>query len=206
MKIIPPTPIAPSHFVSPSPAASLGPSCNLAALNSTETNCVTLSNKDGEASVMGRIPDSVSAILTEGFDKIDIKLSKLAAHVKLPFHQVVARYIRSHTHTHAPNNWNIYLKYFAKNTEQELARLPKNEEVVLSPLHDVRKRCYDLFKAEYKDTYPIILETWKDAHAMENMGGTVAQRRKLFDKTIKDLNHTVRCYLFTLWILLKNAF
>ncbi|KAI6100358.1 hypothetical protein F5141DRAFT_981798, partial [Pisolithus sp. B1] len=45
------------------------------------------------------------------------------------------------------------------------------------------------FKAEYKDMYSTILETWKEAKELENMGGTLAQRQQVFDKSKKNLNH-----------------
>jgi len=153
---------------------------------------------------MGRVPDSVIAILTEGFDEVDISLSKLAARVNMPFHQVVDHYHRTHTHTPGGNVWNIYARYFAENQEQELSRLPGDENKVAlsissSPEVLFRKRCYELFKAEYKDDYSVILETWREAHELENMvGGTVARHQRLFDKTIKNLDHTVSHYLFTI--------
>ncbi|KAI5989987.1 hypothetical protein EDD15DRAFT_2145415, partial [Pisolithus albus] len=50
------------------------------------------------------------------------------------------------------------------------------------------------FKAEYKDMYATILETWKEAKELENMGGTLAQRQQVFDKSKKNLNHMVRWY------------
>ncbi|KAI6167910.1 hypothetical protein EDD17DRAFT_1466900, partial [Pisolithus thermaeus] len=58
-----------------------------------------------------------------------------------------------------------------------------------TPTADIRKRCFTLFKAEYKDTYSTILETWKEAKELENMGGTLAQRQQVFDKSKKNLNH-----------------
>jgi len=201
-KIIPPTPAAPHVFL-PSPAASPGPSHTLTAPDSTKTSSVTVSDKGDQGFVMGQVPDSVIAILTEGFDEVDISLSKLAARVNMPFHQVVDRYHRTHTHAPGGNVWNIYARYFAENQEQELSRLPGDENKValsISSLPDVllRKRCYELFKAEYKDDYSVILETWREAHELENMvGGTVARCQQLFDNTIKNLDHTVSHYLFT---------
>ncbi|KAI5999186.1 hypothetical protein EDD15DRAFT_2160847 [Pisolithus albus] len=79
--------------------------------------------------------------------------------------------------------------YFAKNTECELARLPEGELLTGTPTADIRKPCFALFKVEYKDTYSSILETWKEAREIENMGGTLAQWQQLFDKSKKNLNH-----------------
>lgn len=202
-KIIPPTLVPLSHTVSPSPAGSLAPSHTLTTPDFSETSATTISNKDDQGLVMGRVPDSALATLAEGFDEIDMKLSELAVRMKMPFHQVADRYIRSHTHAHASNLWNIYLMYFAKNMEWELSRLPKGDEVTGTPSPDVRKCCYALFKAQYQDMYPVMLEMWKEVHELENMGGTLAQWQQLFKKTIKDFNHTVSHYLFTIWILLK---
>ena len=174
--------------------------------NSTWTSSTTISNKADQGFVNGRVSDSVLAVLTEGFDEVDISLSKLAARVNMPFHQVVDRYHHSHTHAPGGNVWNIYAKYFAENQEQELSRLPNDEKNVAlsissSPNALLRKRCYELFKAEYKEDYSVILETWREAHELDSMvGGTVARRQRLFNKTIKNLDHTVSCYLSTFWI------
>jgi len=42
----------------------------------------------------------------------------------------------------------------------------------------------------------MILKTWKEAKELEDMGGTVAQRQQLFDKSKKNLNHMVCRHLF----------
>jgi len=160
------------------------------------TNGATLYDKGKQGSVVGRVPDSVVSVLNEGFEEINEMFSKLAARVKMPFHQVSDRYIRQHSHSHGGNIWNSYSMYFTENTEQELARLPIGEHVTGTPTPDIRKRCYALFKEQYKDTYTTILETWKEVKELENMGGTIAQRQQLFDKTIKNLNHTIRQDLF----------
>jgi len=65
--------------------------------------------------------------------------------------------------------------YFMKNTEWELACLPKCEEVTGTPTTAAQQHCYTIFKEEYQDTYAMILKTWKEAKELENMGGTVAQ-------------------------------
>ena len=153
-------------------------------------------DKGKQGFVVGRVSDSVLTMLNEGFDEINEMFSKLAARVRMPFHQVSDRYIRQHSHSHGGNIWNLYSKYFTENTEQELARLPKGEHVMGTPTTDIRKRCYALFKEEYKDTYTMILETWKEAKELENMGGTIVQRQQLFDKSTKNLNHTVCQYFF----------
>ena len=211
-KIIPPTPAAPSHFFSPSPAASPGPSHILTAPDFTRTSSTTVSDKADQGFVTGRVSDSVLAILTEGFDEVNITLSKLAGRVNMPFHQVIDRYHRSHTHTPGGNVWNIYSKYFAENQEQELSRLPNDEKeatmvISSSPNALLRKRCYELFKAEYKGDYAAILESWRETQEFDSMvGSTVGRRQRLFDKTTKNLDHTVSCYLFTFWIQLEYAF
>ncbi|KAI6011934.1 hypothetical protein BKA83DRAFT_4064936 [Pisolithus microcarpus] len=77
--------------------------------------------------------------------------------------------------------------------EHELAHLPKCEQVTGTPTADIWKHCFSLFKAEYKDVYYVystILETWKEAKELENMGGTLAQWQQVFDKSKRNLNHT----------------
>ena len=178
-KIIPPTLVAPSHLFLPSPAASLGPSHTLTIPDSTKTSSMTISNKDDQGLVMGWVPDSVLATLMEGFDKIDINLSKLAVCVNMPFHQVVDCYHRTHIHAPGGNVWNIYVMYFTENQEQELSCLPNDEKshIVYLKLANalLQKHCYNLFKAEYKDDYPTILEAWRETHELESMiRGTIA--------------------------------
>ncbi|KAI6128649.1 hypothetical protein EDD16DRAFT_1472030, partial [Pisolithus croceorrhizus] len=51
------------------------------------------------------------------------------------------------------------------------------------------KHCFSLFKAEYKDTYSMILETWKEAKELENMGSMLTRWQQVFDKSKKNLNH-----------------
>jgi len=172
------------------------PSGTLTIPNSTNISEGAISEKDSQGSLVGRVSNSVLSILSEGFDEIDDMFSKLAARVKMPFHQVSNRYIRLHSHGHGGNLWNTYSMYFTKNTERELARLPKCEEVTGTPTTAARQCCYTLFKEEYQDTYAMILKTWKEAKELENMGGTVAQRQQLFDKSKKNLNHMIRRHLF----------
>ncbi|KIM54792.1 hypothetical protein SCLCIDRAFT_78430, partial [Scleroderma citrinum Foug A] len=129
-------------------------------------------------------------ILNKGFDEINEMLSKLAAYVKMLFHQVSDCYICQHSHSHGGNIWNSYSMYFMENMEHELAHLPKGEHVMGTPTPDIQKCCYALFKEVYKDTYTRILEKWKEAKELENMDSTIAQCQLLFDKTKKNLNHT----------------
>ena len=155
-------------------------------------------DKGKQDSVVGRVSDSILTILNEGFDEINEMLSKLAARMKMPFHQVSDHYIHQHSHSHSGNIWNSYSMYFMENMEQELARLPKGKHVTGTPMPDIRKRCYALFKEAYKDTYTRILEKWKEAKELENMDSTIAQCQLLFDKTKKNLNHTIHPYLFAI--------
>jgi len=196
-RIVPPTPIPLSHPLSPSPGTSQDPFYStLTVPDSTNISRAAVTEKGNQGSVVRRVPESVLAILSVGFDEIEDMFSKLAARVKMPFHQVSDRYIRLHSYGHGGNLWNTYSMYFTKNVAQELARLPKGEEVTGTPTIDIRKRCYTLFKEEYKDMFAVILETWKEARDLENMGGTIAQRQQLFDKTKKNLDHMVCHYLF----------
>ncbi|KAI6104056.1 hypothetical protein EDD16DRAFT_245589 [Pisolithus croceorrhizus] len=162
IKIVPPMLKPPSCPDSPSlsgiPSSSLAISQDFFNIEETEIS----NDKGDQASVVGRVSDSVLAVLTEGFDEIDEMFSKLAARVKMPFHQVSDHYICLHSRTHGTNLWNMYSMYFAKNMERELARLPKGEQITGTPTADIQKRCFTLFKAEYKDMYSTILETWKE--------------------------------------------
>lgn len=196
-RIIPPTPNSLSCPLSPSPGASrVPPSGTLTIPDSTNISGVAVSEIADQEPVVARVADSVLVILSEGFNEIDDMFSKLAARVNMPFHQVSDRYLRLYSHGHGGNIWNTYLMYFMKNMDQELARLPKGEEITGTPTTDARKCCYTLFKEEYKDKYAVILEKWKEAKEIENIGGTIAQQQQLFDETKKHLNHMVHHYLF----------
>ncbi|KAI6103136.1 hypothetical protein EDD16DRAFT_1709249 [Pisolithus croceorrhizus] len=178
----------PSHADSPSPSRTPSGSLIISQdfFNIKETD---ISNDKGDqVSVVGCIPNSVLAVLMERFNEINEMFSKLAAHVKMPFHQVSDCYICLHSHTHGMHLWNMYSMYFAKNMECELACLPKGEQITGTPTADIQKHCFSLFKVEYKDTY--LIETWKEAKELENMGGTLAQWQQVFDKSKKNLNHT----------------
>ncbi|KAI6111566.1 hypothetical protein EDD16DRAFT_1710414 [Pisolithus croceorrhizus] len=190
-KIVPPALNPCSHPSSPSPIRA-PPSGALAipGESSSIEETDVFNDKGDQASVVGCVPDAVLAVLTKGFKEIDEMVGKLAAHVKMPFHQVSDRYIHLHSHSNGPNLWNTYSMYFAKNMDCELACLPKGDQVAGTPTTDIHKRCFSLFKEEYKDTYLMILETWKEAKELENMGGTIAQQQQLFDKTKRNLNHT----------------
>jgi len=148
-----------------------------------------------EPSAVGRIADATLEILSEGYDEIDEMFRKLAARVKMPFHQVSDRYIRQRSRTNADNLWNIYSMYFTQNKEDELGRLPKKERdaIVGFPTPRVRQRCFDKFKDKLQDKYIDFLETWKEARELANMGGTLAQRQQLFDKSKKNIDNSVGC-------------
>jgi len=181
------------YTLSPTPGPSHTPPGILTALNSANSSGVVVSEKGSQESVVGRVPDSVMAILSEGFDEIDKMFSQIASRMKMPFHQVFAHYMRLQSHATAVNLWNTYSKYFVKNMEQELAHLPKGERVTGTPSTNIHRCCFALFKEEYKDMYPMVLETWMEANELEHMGGTLACRQQLFDKSKKSLNHTVCC-------------
>ncbi|KAI6102379.1 hypothetical protein EDD16DRAFT_1525613 [Pisolithus croceorrhizus] len=137
IKVVPLMLKPPSHANSPS--LSRTPSSSLIILqdffNIEETD---ISNDKGDqASVVGRVPDSVVAVLMEGFNKINEMFSKLGACVKMPFHQVSDHYIHLHSCTHGLNLWNMYSMYFAKNMEHELAHLPKGEQITGTPTADI---------------------------------------------------------------------
>ena len=136
-RIGPPTPIPLSRPLLPSPGASqVPPSGALTIPNSTNISRVTAIEKGDQEFIVGRVPKSVLAILSEGFDEIEDMFSKLAACVKMPFHQVSDRYICLHSYGHGGNLWNTYSMYFTKNMAWELARLPKGEEVIGTPTPD----------------------------------------------------------------------
>jgi hypothetical protein len=203
---ISPTPIPLCHPHSPSPAVGGAPPGDNFTIShgSSDIGEVDVFGKGDQAPVVGRVSDSVLEVLNKGFDEIDEMFNKLAACVKMPFHQVSDRYIHLHSGTHGVNIWNTYSMYFTKNMKCELAHLPEDErvDVIGTPMPSVCKCCFTLFKEEYKDMYVMILEMWKEVKELENMGGTIAQWQQLFDRSKKNLNHMVSHYLSTGQILI----
>ncbi|KAL4068916.1 hypothetical protein V8B97DRAFT_1872651 [Scleroderma yunnanense] len=80
----------------------------------------------------GRIPDAVLNVLNEGFQQINDHFSVLEAHVGMPSQQVIDC-TKQFGCSNLSNCWNRYQEYFAKHSEQELARLPSDEENTLTP-------------------------------------------------------------------------
>jgi hypothetical protein len=52
----------------------------------------------------------------------------------------------------------------------------------------VQRRCYELFREVYPDTWQDILEKFQEANEFANMGKTVAQHQLLFNKYVKKLS------------------
>ncbi|KAI6108882.1 hypothetical protein EV401DRAFT_2116111 [Pisolithus croceorrhizus] len=161
-------------FPSGIPSSSLAVSQDFFNIKETE-----ISNDKGDQGVF----------LTEGFDEIDEMFSKLATHVKMPFHQVSDRYIRLHSRTHGTNLWNTYSMYFAKNMERELARLPKGEQITGTPTADIRKRCFTLFRQNIRIRTRRFSRHGKRRRNWRTWEARLLNRQQVFDKSKKNLNH-----------------
>lgn len=89
IKIVPPS--SAPLFRADSPSPNRVPPCgtSLTSGGSLSVDDADIpGDKGDQASVVGRVPDSVLAILAEGFNEIDEMFSNLAARMKMPFHQV----------------------------------------------------------------------------------------------------------------------
>ncbi|KIO06310.1 hypothetical protein M404DRAFT_24594 [Pisolithus tinctorius Marx 270] len=110
----------------------------------------------------------------------------------MPWQQVKDCYNHQYSHSNVQNLWNMYLAYFTKNSESELAQLPQGDHTIEgSPSIDIRKQCYVHFKEVYSENYINILETWKESEELQDLGGTVAQCQQLFNKSVKNLDHII---------------
>ncbi|KAI5990334.1 hypothetical protein F5J12DRAFT_700460, partial [Pisolithus orientalis] len=120
-----------------------------------------------------------------GFWQVNEIFSKLGESQGMPWQQVKDHYNCQYSCSNVQNLWNMYLVYFAKNPESELAWLPQGDHTIEgSPSVDIRKKCYACFKEVYSENYIDILETQKESEELQDLGGTVAQHQQLFNKSI----------------------
>ncbi|KIO00404.1 hypothetical protein M404DRAFT_29553 [Pisolithus tinctorius Marx 270] len=126
----------------------------------------------------GRLPAAAMDEFNEGFQQVNNIFSKLGESRGMPWQQVRDCYNCQYSCSNLQNLWNLYSTYFVKHMRTELAWLPAPEVVQGTPSVDMRKACYSCFKAEFPDTYVDILETWKEAEELEDIGGTFAALSK----------------------------
>ena len=131
-----PSPVSHSCPHSPSPGTTQATPSDIFSIPDSTDGAASY-DKGKQDSVVRHVSDSILTILNEGFNEINEMLRKLAAHMKMPFHQVSDHYIRQHSHSHGGNIWNSYSMYFVENMEQELAHLPKGEHVTGTLMPDI---------------------------------------------------------------------
>ena len=66
----------------------------------------------------------------------------------------------------------------------------------------MRKKCYELFKKRYPDTWQDILVKFEESTLYIEMGKTVAQRQQLFNKSVKQFTKMVSFHMTVLRALL----
>ncbi|KAI5980421.1 hypothetical protein EDC04DRAFT_2596733, partial [Pisolithus marmoratus] len=83
------------------------------------------------------------------------------------------------------NDWNRYSKYFTHYMAWELERLQMSGVSTGSINITMRKKCYELFKKEYHDTWQEILVKFEESTQYTETGKTVSQWQQLFNKSAK---------------------
>ncbi|KAI6037228.1 hypothetical protein BKA83DRAFT_16431, partial [Pisolithus microcarpus] len=109
-------------------------------------------------------------MIQEGLDHISAYLTDLATRSGQPPQQIIDRFLKQHARLNPTNDWNRYSKYFTHYTDTAVT---------------VRKKCYELFKKEYRDTWHEILIKFEESTQYTEAGKTVAQRQQLFNKSAK---------------------
>ncbi|KAI5991008.1 hypothetical protein EDD15DRAFT_2119414, partial [Pisolithus albus] len=135
----------------------------------------------------GRPSEAVLDMIQEGLDHITAYLTDLATRSGQPPQQILDRFLKQYSRLNPANDWNRYSKYFSHYTERELERLRKSGSFTgaQSTAATVRKKCYELFKKEYSDTWQEILIKFEESTQYTETGKTVAQRQQLFNKSAK---------------------
>ncbi|KAI6016886.1 hypothetical protein BKA83DRAFT_4497416 [Pisolithus microcarpus] len=138
---------------------------------------------DGSTFVVGRPLEAILDMIQEGLDHITAYLTDLATCSRQPPLQILDHFLKQYTRLNPANDWNQYSKYFSHYTEQELECLQKSGSftgtVDGTPSATTCKKCYELFKKEYCDTWQEILIKFKESMQYTKTGKTVAQWQQL---------------------------
>ncbi|KIM54151.1 hypothetical protein SCLCIDRAFT_31332 [Scleroderma citrinum Foug A] len=144
---------------------------------------------DDSIFTVGRPSEAILDMIQEGLDHINAYLTDLAARSGQPPQQIIDRFLKKHTRLNPTNDWNSYSKYFTQHTEQELVCLWKTGEFAGSidstPSATVCKKCYELFKKRYPDTWQGILAKFEESVQYTEMGKTFGHWQQLFNRSVK---------------------
>ncbi|KAI6038136.1 hypothetical protein EDC04DRAFT_2524467, partial [Pisolithus marmoratus] len=135
---------------------------------------------------VGRPSEAVLDMIQEGLDHINAYLTDLATRSGQPPQQIIDRFLKQYARSNPTNDWNRYSKYFTHYTARELERLRMSGVSTGSiDTVTVRKKCYELFKKEYRNTWQEILVKFEESTQYTETGKTVSQWQQLFNKSAK---------------------
>lgn len=146
----------------------------------------------------GRISKPNELAMVAGFQQIDEIFGSLVETTNMPPERLRKLYHKfcGTQAARSVNPWNMYQAYFSQHEAEETARLPENVGSSVDDSHDLvstMRRCYNMFRSAYPDTWRDILEksVLLDVYS-EQLEVTVGERQKAFDKVVKQLEQTVR--------------
>ncbi|KAI6142927.1 hypothetical protein EDD17DRAFT_1515685 [Pisolithus thermaeus] len=132
---------------------------------------------DGSTFVVGRPLEAILDMIQEGLDHITAYLTDLATCSGQPPQQIFDCFLKQYAQLNPANNWNRYSKFFSHYTECELECLWKSGSftgsIESTPSATVHKKCYELFKEEYCDTWQDILLKFEESMQYMETGKTL---------------------------------
>ncbi|KAI6016963.1 hypothetical protein BKA83DRAFT_4543516 [Pisolithus microcarpus] len=134
---------------------------------------------DGSTFMVGRLSEAILDMIQEGLDHITAYLTDLATCSGQPPQQILDCFLKQYARLNP---------YFSQYTECELEHIQKSGSftgsIESTPLATVCKKCYELFKREYHDTWQDILIKFKESMQYMETGKTVTQWQQLFNKSL----------------------
>ncbi|KAI6101377.1 hypothetical protein F5141DRAFT_1066097 [Pisolithus sp. B1] len=132
---------------------------------------------DGSTFVVGRPLEAILDMIQEGLDHITAYLTDLATCSGQPPQQIFDCFLKQYARLNPANNWNRYSKFFSHYTECELECRWKSGSftgsIESTPSATVHKKCYELFKKEYCDTWQDILLKFEESMQYMETGKTL---------------------------------
>ncbi|KAH7905410.1 hypothetical protein BJ138DRAFT_1230018 [Hygrophoropsis aurantiaca] len=140
---------------------------------------------------VGRRSFETNQRLQETFLEINTLMRAVESETAIPSNQILDLWMKQYhgrTMT-AANLWNIYLKFHAQHTEQELARLPPKDrpqsKQQITP--KIRGLCFEQFKLKYLD-WQERLKLFDEITQCDEAPQTVQQRASEFSKIFKKIS------------------
>lgn len=155
--------------------------------------CVTGTSQSRGVSVgtpqtkIGRPSKHAATLSDQIFDQVDDLLGSLANMTQLSVAQLAGKYVARLKGESSASRWNIYLKYYAANTEQEAARVGNRQDLGTQAF---RSACWAKYQEQVSD-WAERLDLFEELESFAMKGMTVAQRKRAFTKYIAKLKRMV---------------